>query len=176
MGAQRHRDALAPLGALDLHLFVVEDAVVFEEDAGLLGDGLDRAHLGGKGGAPAGVDVARAHGVRPGLEDRVVDVIGSHVDEALALHKRGIGAHEDEVCQRGFVVGDPVAEEPEAVRAFRVPGTDVPVTEVAPALGGEQAVAEGDLGLALLSDLLGGFLDRVAVRHGISSTGREIRA
>jgi hypothetical protein len=55
------------------------------------------------------------------------------------------------------MVGDPIAEHPEAIGAFRVPRADVPVAEVAPTLCGEDAIPESDLSLAVLSDFFDTF-------------------
>ena len=158
---ERVGDAAARHRRLHLHLLVVEDRVIFEEDAALLGDRLDGPHLGRERGPPARVHVTGADRVGARGEDRLVDVVRRRVDDALALDELAVGADEHEVGHRRLVIRHAVAQQPEAVGALGVAGAHVPVAGVAPAHGREDAVAERHLALATRALLR----DRVVVAH-----------
>ena len=58
---------------------------------------------------------------------------------------------EHKICNGCLVIGHPIAQEPETIGALWIPGTHVAVTQIAPALRSQNAVAQGHLSLAKLA-------------------------
>ena len=162
-------DALAALHVLNLHFLVVEDRVIFEEHAGLLGDGLDGSHLGGEGRPPLGVDMSGAHGVGTRGQDGLVDVVTGDVDPALPFHQLPVGIHQHHVAHAGRVKGNPEAEHPETVQALGIPGADVAVADVPPTAGGEDPIPQGQHALPVFANRDG--RKPLRMRRGVQSLG-----
>ena len=58
---------------------------------------------------------------------------------------------EHKICNGCLVIGHPIAQEPETIGVLWIPGTHVAVTQIAPALRSQNAVAQGHLSLAKLA-------------------------
>ena len=93
--AQGFGDSATAVGVLDLHLLIVEEGVVLEKNAGLLGNRLDGPHFRRERRPPTGVHVGGAGGVGPGHQDRVVDEIRRAIDETLTLEEFPVGPDKD---------------------------------------------------------------------------------
>ena len=95
------------------------------------------------------------HGFRTSHQNRVVDEIGGAVDHAFAAGEFTVGPHHHEIRDPRLVVGNAIPEHPETIFLLRIACADVSVTEISPAQGSEDAVAECNGDLALLTDLFG---------------------
>ena len=97
MASHGRGNPLPPIGILDLDLFVVENRVVLEEDARLLGNGLDGPDLGRKGRALWRVDMGSAHRLGTRHQDRVMDEIGRSIDGPRPFCDLPVGIHHHQV-------------------------------------------------------------------------------
>ena len=96
-----------------------------------------------------------ADGFRTSHQNRVVDEIGGAVDHACAGRDFTVGPHHHEIRDARLVVGNAMPEHPETILLLRIACADVSVTKISPAQGSEDAVAECNIDLALLTDLFG---------------------
>ena len=161
---QRLGDAPPAVQALHLYFLVVEQRVILHEHAGFLGDGLEQPRFCGERRPKGRVRMRRADDIRPRRQNRPVNVVPRPVRAVPAFEKLPVRPDQHHRLRRRIREGNVDVEQPEAVLALRILGADVAIARVAPTERREDPVAQRQVPLALLPQV-------VRLVHGVDSTG-----
>ena len=169
-------DALALLDVDDHAGVVVEEAVVLEEGAGVLGDRVEQPAEGRPARPDLAVGVGGGLDVGPGRVHLRVDGEGGHVHRPVALDDLALVVHEDEVGRPDEPEGHAEGVHPEAVGALGVAGGEVAGHALVEAEAVEQPEGGGHALLDVRALLVGrGELGQACAgrvgRHGVPPAG-----
>ena len=179
---QRLGDSSTRLEALNLNFFIVEQRVIFEENTGLLGNRLQQTSFRGKGCTPACVHMYRANSIGARCQDRLVNIVTGNIHSTFTLYQRAVRADQHQIGDLRCMIRNAVPQHPKTVSTLRIASTDVTIAQIAPALSGQQSIAQGTVSLTprthlswckfafLLGQLLGARHLRTP-RHGWHACG-----
>lgn len=143
---ERSCDPFAAVCRHDLDLFVVEQRLIEHEGGRLLAEGTERFDVRRPWCPELCVRMAGTDHIGPGFEQRSVDVVPSGVDgpgrRALCVHHVATRADEHQLVNGGRTEGNTPVEQPEMIGQLRISRRDVAVAELAPTIGGKDAVPE----------------------------------